>query len=126
MLAEPRLITGVRSVGAATRVRPTKIAVSVPETTLTVAHGPETAIMKPGPCHGNVTATCRETQDEFDRDGRSLVYVVLADGIDYSVAAAEVGVARTAVYDGQGRGHAEIAAVQGRAQAQTSASGGAP
>ena len=40
------------------------------------------------------------TQDRTDRYGRTLAYLVRADGWDYSVEAARAGVAQSYVYDG--------------------------
>lgn len=40
------------------------------------------------------------TQDSTDRYGRTLAYLVRADGWDYSIEAARAGAARSYVYDG--------------------------
>jgi micrococcal nuclease len=48
-----------------------------------------------------VTVTGDPTQDEVDRYGRTLAYVNLADGRDYSVLAADAGMARSYVYNGR-------------------------
>jgi micrococcal nuclease len=48
-----------------------------------------------------VTVTLDPTQDEVDRYGRTLAYVNLADGRDYSVLAADAGMARSYVYNGR-------------------------
>ncbi|WP_396922714.1 thermonuclease family protein [Mycolicibacterium sp.] len=46
-----------------------------------------------------VTLTADPTQDTHDRYGRSLAYVNLADGRDFSVEAARAGMARSYIYD---------------------------
>ena len=58
------------------------------------------------------------TQDTHDRYGRSLAYVVLADGRDFSVEAARAGAARIYVYDDKPVGrYPEIKAAEDEAQA---------
>jgi micrococcal nuclease len=46
-----------------------------------------------------VTLTADPTQDAHDRYGRTLAYVNMADGRDFSVEAARSGMARSYVYD---------------------------
>jgi hypothetical protein len=58
------------------------------------------------------------TQDSHDRYGRSLAYVVLADGRDFSVEAARAAAARTYVYDDKPVSrYPEIKAAEDEAQA---------
>lgn len=57
-----------------------------------------------------------DTQDDVDRYGRSLRYLVLPDGSNYSVSAAEVGAARSYVYDTPVSEHEAILAAEQRAQ----------
>ena len=65
-----------------------------------------------------VVAQLDSTQGETDRYGRTLAYLALPDGRDYSVMAAEAGVARSYVYQNRPvRKAAEIAAAEQRAQA---------
>lgn len=59
-----------------------------------------------------------ETQDEMDRYGRALRYLVLPDSSNYSVLAAEAGAARSYVYGGKPvSAHDEIVAAEQRAEA---------
>lgn len=57
-----------------------------------------------------------DTQDRTDRYGRALRYLVLSDGGNYSVLAAEAGAARSYVYDTPVSEHAAITAAEQRAQ----------
>lgn len=57
-----------------------------------------------------------DTQDDRDRYDRALRYVVLADGANYSVLAAEAGAARSYVYDTPVSEHPAISAAEQRAQ----------
>lgn len=58
------------------------------------------------------------TQATHDRHGRLLAYAVLADGTNYSVAAAEVGVVRAYTYDVPVQLADEIAAAEERARSE--------
>lgn len=57
-----------------------------------------------------------ETQDDTDRYGRALRYLVLPDGSNYSVLAARAGAARSYVYDSPVSRHEAIVAAEQRAQ----------
>jgi micrococcal nuclease len=58
------------------------------------------------------------TQDQVDRYGRALRYIILADGQNYSILAAEAGVARSYVYLGNPvQLNPQIVAAENRAQA---------
>lgn len=48
-----------------------------------------------------ITVTGDPTQDRADRYGRELAYLTLPDGRDYSIAAAEAGMARSYIYNGR-------------------------
>ncbi len=61
------------------------------------------------------------TQDTVDQYGRTLAYLVLPDGTDFSVAAAAAGAARSASHDGPVARHAQITAAED--QAKTAARG---
>jgi hypothetical protein len=61
------------------------------------------------------------TQDSVDQYGRTLAYLILPDGTDFSVAAAAAGAARSASYDGPVARHAQITAAED--QAKTAARG---
>lgn len=64
-----------------------------------------------------VTVTRDRGQDAADRYGRTLAYLTLPDGSDYSVAAARGGYAKSYVYDHRPvTKHAEIAAAEKAAQ----------
>lgn len=64
-----------------------------------------------------VTVTRDPGQDATDRYGRTLAYLTLPDGSDYSVAAARGGYAKSYVYDHRPvTKHAEIAAAEKAAQ----------
>jgi micrococcal nuclease len=58
-----------------------------------------------------------DTQDERDRYGRALRYLILPDGGNYSVLAADAGAARSYVYDTPVSEHEAIVAAEQRAQA---------
>jgi micrococcal nuclease len=58
-----------------------------------------------------------ETQDRTDRYGRALRYLVLPDGGNYSVLAADAGAARSYVYNTPVSEHEAIVAAEQRAQA---------
>lgn len=57
------------------------------------------------------------TQDRTDRYGRTLAYLVKADGWNYSVEAARAGAARAYVYKRPVQLHGEIAAAEQQARA---------
>jgi micrococcal nuclease len=54
------------------------------------------------------------TQDRTDRYGRTLAYLVRADGWDYSVEAARAGAAHSYIYDGRPAAHYDAIAVAER------------
>jgi micrococcal nuclease len=56
-------------------------------------------------------------QDDTDRYGRTLRYLILPDGDNYSVLAADAGAARSYVYDTPVSEHEAIVAAEQRAQA---------
>jgi micrococcal nuclease len=63
--------------------------------------GPEaTAFAKSNLVDQRVAVETDSTQDRTDRYGRTLAYLVRADGWDYSVEAARAGTAHSYVYDG--------------------------
>ena len=67
------------------------------------------------------------TQDRTDRYGRTLGYLVRADGFDYSVEAARAGVAKSYVYDGiPVTRHAAIEAAESEARAASRGLWGPP
>lgn len=57
-----------------------------------------------------------ETQDDIDRYGQTLRYLILPDGSNYSVLAAEAGAAHSYVYDNPVSVHEAIVAAEQRAQ----------
>lgn len=64
-----------------------------------------------------VTVTPDPTQSRLDRYGRSLLYVTLPDGSDFSVLAARAGAARSYVYGGKPvQRHAQIVAAEAEAK----------
>jgi micrococcal nuclease len=63
-----------------------------------------------------VTLRRDPTQDDVDGYGRALRYIVLADGRNYSVLAAEAGAARSYLYDSPVQLHPQISAAEQRAQ----------
>lgn len=67
------------------------------------------------------------TQDRTDRYGRTLAYLVRADGWDYSVEAARAGTAKSYVYGGVPVSrHGAIAAAEGEARNALRGLWGAP
>jgi micrococcal nuclease len=66
--------------------------------------------------HNVVTVVNDPTQDTTDRYGRTLAYLVLPDGRNYSILAAEAGVARSYVYSNPVQKHPDIVAAEHRAQ----------
>jgi len=57
------------------------------------------------------------TQDRTDRYGRTLAYLVKADGWNYSIEAARAGAARAYVYGSPVQLHDEIASAERQARA---------
>lgn len=59
------------------------------------------------------------SQDQVDRYGRTLAYLILPDGVNYSVLAAEQGMGRAYAYRAKNppRAYPQIAAAQQQAQA---------
>lgn len=65
-----------------------------------------------------VAVTSDPTQDTHDRYGRTLAYIVLADGRDFAVEAARAGAVRTYVYDNKPVSHyPQIKAAEDEARA---------
>lgn len=74
-----------------------------------------------------ITVTADPVADDTDRYGRLLRYVLLPDGSNYSVRAAETGMARAYIYQGQQLTEAaNIAAAQATAQSNGVGLWGAP
>jgi micrococcal nuclease len=66
------------------------------------------------------------TQDDRDRYDRALRYLILPNGANYSVLAAEAGAARSYIYDTPVSKHAAITAAEQRAQAADAGLWGPP
>jgi len=81
--------------------------------------GPEAAEFAAGTLTGQRVALVGDpTQDSRDRYGRTLAYIELADGRDYSVVAAAAGMARSYVYDDKPVSrYPDIAAAEAQAHA---------
>jgi micrococcal nuclease len=74
-----------------------------------------------------ITLTADPVADDTDRHGRLLRYVLLPDGSNYSVRAAETGMARAYIYQGQHLTEASnITAAQATAQSTGAGLWGAP
>jgi micrococcal nuclease len=88
------------------RLRVRLLGIDTPETKkpgFTVGcWGPEaTEFAKTTMLGQRVALVTDETQSRTDRYGRTLAYLVRADGWDYSVQAARAGTAKSYIYDGR-------------------------
>jgi len=80
--------------------------------------GPEaTAFATQTLLNKTVTVVADPTQDRVDSFGRTLAYVLLPGGRDFSVLAAEAGHARSYIYDRPPLHHAAITAAEAQARA---------
>lgn len=83
-------------------------------------YGPEATAFAQATLEGQRVRVAEDSgQDKTDRYGRTLAYLLLSDGTNYSVVAAGAGVATTYVFDGRPvREHPAILAAQLHAQAR--------
>lgn len=104
------------------------LGIDAPETyDGTECWGPEATAFAVGLLSGQTVGVATDpTQDDVDRDGRSLRYLILPDGANYSVLAAEAGAANSHVDDGPVAEHAAIVAAEQRAEAAGAGLWGAP